>query len=56
MINMTVDVETKSGKTYRSFTGVDESDFAPNTPLVSMVRFANWYCVEEAQQDAESLL
>lgn len=56
MINFVVETETKRGRTYRSFKGVSEDDFAEGTPESYMKLFAIQFCTEEAQQDAHFLM
>ena len=56
MISFVVETETKRGRTYRSFQGVSEDDFAEGTPESHMKLFAVQYCTEEAQQDAHRMM
>lgn len=56
MINFIVEAETKRGRTYRSFQGVSEDDFAEGTPESHMMLFAIQMGTEEAQQDAHMMM
>lgn len=56
MISFVVETETKRGRTYRSFQGVSEDDFAEGTPENHMKLFAVQLGYEEAEQDAHFLM
>ena len=56
MISFIVEDETKSGKTYRSFQGVSEDDFAEGVTECWMKLFAVQLGYDEAEQDAHMLL
>lgn len=56
MIEVVAEVQTKSGRTYRSFSGVDENEFSSDTPDYIKKPFAIQFSFEEARQDAHFLL
>lgn len=56
MIEVVAEVQTKSGRTYRSFSGVDENKFSNDTPESVKKLSAIQFSYEEARQDAHFLL
>ena len=56
MIEVVAEVLTKSGRVYRSFSGVDENEFSEDTPDFVKKPFAIQFSYEEARQDAHFLL
>lgn len=55
-VNFEIETVTKSGKTYKSFNGINTEDFAQGTSNMQVILFVENICVEEVKQDAHFLL